>query len=216
MGEAGIVTAEGKIIKLQVKQFPLAVWTVNSKTLQKGDFIYWKFWLNLKAVDYDAKLLKVRFTLSQKLQFPDGTVLTDWVAGTEQVASKYGIPLTAPDEEWFRVDLPKDQVVIVPIKYRDATVPTWNEPDATIAPFSYYDGKSMVRSARIDRPNPDWNDWEDGTYIWTVRCTVHEIVWEQTGEVKSMTPKPSTVEYTFTIKKQSGSLEATLSSLASH
>lgn len=55
-GEAGIIKKDGTIIPLQERQFPLALWQVNSVDVDEGDYVYWKFWLDVKATGNAGQL----------------------------------------------------------------------------------------------------------------------------------------------------------------
>lgn len=209
-GEAGIIKSDGTIIPLQVMPHPLAVWTVNSIACGDGDWLYWRFWLNLKATGVDGSLTNVRYKLWQK--FNEGA--STWVAGTEEWGDR---PQTFSNEVWFRTSLPVDTLVTVPIKYRDDL---WFDEPTTMSPYSELstDGTHAIRAARVEQLNPD--AWGEGTSTWEVFCTVQEITWQwkEAGSYKtgSIQPIPYEVSFKFTITKTTAGLTATLESSSSH
>jgi len=214
-GEAGVILPSGRKIVLNTKRHPLAVFTVNSVSdLPEDTIIYWRFWLNLKATGISGRLVSVRFKLWQEINGQP----SNWMAGTEGVSEN--IPPTSPTEEWFQVELPKDVVVKVPIKYRDAF---WETEPPIYAPYSELseDGTHVIREARMDQLGQMLAGAPDGyTMTWTLYCTIVEIRWEweeagvtKTGVIK---PEPSEISYTFVITKHEAGLDVTLESEASH
>jgi len=199
-GEAGVIKGDGTIV-------PFAVF-VNSKELVAGDMIYWKFWLNIKVSSVSGSLVSVRFKLWQKWNGATG----DWTAGTEGSGDR---PATSPTETWFQVSLPANHEVVVPIKYRDNFYPGV-ETAANLLPGTTLseNRQSVIRDRRVDVES--WMETlADGTYTYTLYCTIVSITWQYTegGVVKtaSIVPSPSEIYYTFTIVKTTAEITATLS-----
>jgi len=200
-GEAGIIKADGTVIKLTVKTSSLAVFIVNSRDVSANDFIYWKFWLNLQTSGVSGNLTTVHFKLWQKW---NGAV-----SGFNQGTENSNPPATNPVESWFQVALPQDQMVVVPLKYRDSFDPPENATN--VFPFSTLssDGTHVIRDRRIEYTgNFIYLDY--GTYTWQMICTVIGVTWEHNGISETITPSPNEISFTFTVTKASG-LTVTLS-----
>lgn len=216
-GEAGIVKADGTIIPLAVKGSALAIFTVNNvEDLTDEDYIYWRFWLNLKATGIAGILTSVRFKLWQRI---DGSP-SAWKAGTEGTSSAT-IPGTSPSEAWFQTNLPVEKSVTLPLKYRDALLAEGAD-EPPMAPYSVLseDGTHAIRAVRTDRLGLFLGGAPDGyTVTLEMFCEVVEVTWEWTeaGVLKTgtMQPSPKQISYAFVITKTEAGLEATLTDEAS-
>ncbi|GAH03052.1 unnamed protein product, partial [marine sediment metagenome] len=68
--EGGIITKEGQVIPLDEPTWLTknAAWDVNSQTVQEGDYVYWRFWLNARAIGIPGQVTNIRFKLSQSIE----------------------------------------------------------------------------------------------------------------------------------------------------
>lgn len=211
-GEAGVILPNGEVIILETKPNPLAIYKVNSVSdLPEDTLIFWRFWLNLKATGFSGTVTGVRFSLTQKIN----GVLEPWCAGTENWGDR---PQTFKNEAWFLVNLPKDIVITVPIKYRD----NFCGGEPPLLPYTEYsaDKTHVIRDRRMDVVK-HFVLLVGQTVTWEIFCEVHEITWQwvEVGVTKtgSITSSPSIVSYIFTITKTAeAGITATLSSGASH
>lgn len=192
--------------------YPLSIWTVNAKTAQDGDVLYWRFWLTLTAQNVDGQLTSVRFTLWQK------GLNEAWIMGTEGVTP--GNPATSPTELWFQTALPNGVPVTMPIKYRDV-ICEGAETISNPLPYSTWDSatSTFVRAARVEKLFAD--RWPIGTTTWELHCTVVALTWQYfdgtSTKTETVTSSPSDIYFTFSITRtEVGGLTVTLVGQGSH
>ena len=193
--ETGVVDPDGTLHPFSVINPVFNIVSINGEVLDPDCYFYYLFNLRLKASGEisNAKVVEVHYTYSQKLN----GVLTGWVAGTESSGDR---PLTSSGETWLKVNLPVNQFVNVPLKYRDNFV--YPEP-SVMRPLSVSSGSYAVREARLDRVG-DFEGYAPGTYNLQYICTVHSVVWQYTtagGQVvtENYVPSPNTLSSTISI-----------------
>ena len=209
-GEVGILKADGSTVPFKLGQTIFSTVKVNGILLTSNDYLYWRFWLSLRATGdiSNVHATEVHFKLTQELNGPNS-----WQAGTEGTST--GIPVTNPSESWFIVNLPINSVVIVPLKYRDVWWGGGAETSSSLLPYTTVVGGVPVREARVEKASA-FSNWAAGTYVWTMYCQVVSVTWryDEAGmgtKTATVTPNPSVISYTLTVVVgEAGSLSVTL------
>lgn len=153
---------------------------VNGKTLQEGDRVLTKAWLNV-ITDVDSEVTEIHFTVEMHYYNDDTNEELFWIRwGTEDVYPSGGdrpIPNTSPTETWLTGSLTKDVQKTFNLKFYDRHVVVWDE---TTTP--------VLREGHLWLGQP--------TYVGNWRCevtfTVTKFVWFYNGEYRDITPNPNT------------------------